>query len=451
MKRFLMVIIVLVIFILPSCAKTLPEEIKESFEPVQSFKPVTEYSDVPSLYRPILADIYLYGEICRSEIAKPESADSYKTVKEELIQKEYISYQYGAIEGTCGYTLADLDGDNVPELLLVDKSLPEEYKRTQNIYSIFTIRNGQVVFIENNSFEYSLLAEDGMFYENTSSLTVSRLEAGKSEFTTVLKVYNALSFFNSDIPEPYWVKVEDGQQVNITEDEFDMWIEKYKDIKEWILDITLLYDGPIEKSKPTEEPSVMPIEYPQEYQDAPSEYKVLLDELYLLSEQLRLGYPIDARDNIEFVEIPGAELGYAVIDINGDGIQELLLGSVEGLNKASPASIFTLKDGKPVLLGFFWSRYRGVISPDGIIYCIGSSGAGTNDFESFKLEKYADDLTQLTSTHSDVADRQQYFFKVLEGKKHYISEIEYDEISNSYSERLDSSEILKLTVIPIKG
>jgi len=280
-----------------------------------------------------------------------------------------------------------------------------------------------------------------------------------SEFTIILEARASLSFEEGDVPVPYWVKTENGEETNITEEEFCMLFEQYKNPKDSvILDFAPLHPDwvdpwsvprPPEKSLLTE-----PIECPKSYSGAPSAYKPILDDFYLFSERVRLedsfDYILENAGALGFVEPPHGELGYAIVDINNDGIPELLLGSISGLNSASPHLVFTLKDGNPVLLTSFWGRNRGVISANGTIYCVGSGGAAYTYLSSYKLDKNADTLTELTDIRSDYSfsEEKSYFIQIINGKNHYISEDDFWNLLGMYD---NPSNPMKLTVIPISN
>lgn len=490
MKRILISLIFFTTFTLCSCRNTLPEEMstEESTLPEEMstegstdaeamsivfmeeyITAPSSYPDVPDVYTPVLDDLYLYGELLhRYETLNYEGKVTQEILREceevqdEIQQRGYISDPYGGIEGTSGYALADLDGDNSPELLLLDNSSRDSGKQTPVIYSIFAVRNGQLICIENDSFELqydTILAADSTFYRvdcmSTGEIYLSsfRLEAERLKFTKISEAHAMLSFSDGDVPIPYWVKKENGKEINITEGEFDILFEQYNNPKElMILDFVPLHPGAVDvysAPRPADESSAIPIEYPQSYQDAPSAYKPILDDLYLFFEYLRRGESIDdAWGETGFVELPGDELGYAVIDLNNDGIPELLLGSINGLNNSAPHSVFTLKSGKPVLLTSFGSRDAGVILADGTIYCIGSGGAAYTYLSSFRLDKNADALTELTDIHSDYSDSEgkPYFVQVVDGKNHYITEKEFRTFWEEYE---NPSETMQLTVTPI--
>ena len=176
-----------------------------------------------------------------------------------------------------------------------------------------------------------------------------------------------------------------------------------------------------------------PIQAPISYEGVPEGYWALLNEHRLIMLSAESYIP---------------QYGYAVVDINDDGIPELLLGSADGLNVASPHSVFTLKDDEPVLLTSFWSRSRGTISADGTIYNVGSGGAAYTYLSSYRLEANADTLTLLTSMGSDYSseDNMPYYVKIVDGKRSFIPQSEFWDYSSMYS---DPPNPMKLTVIPI--
>lgn len=193
--------------------------------------------------------------------------------------------------------------------------------------------------------------------------------------------------------------------------------------------------------------------YPVAYQGVPEAYKPILDALFLLEERLlKAGY--DSTDDLKtvgFAEAPSPRdsvLGYALVDLNNDGIVELLLGSIHGLNDSAPYSIFTLRDGKPVLLTSFWSRSRGVISTDGTIYSVGSGGASTTYLSSFKLDTNTGNLIQLTDIQSgySASENKTFFFQMMDGKKHYISEQEFENFLMIYDNPPNKMNLTILTI-----
>ncbi|MDL2209498.1 hypothetical protein LJC36_00975 [Desulfovibrio sp. OttesenSCG-928-C14] len=190
--------------------------------------------------------------------------------------------------------------------------------------------------------------------------------------------------------------------------------------------------------------SMLLTEYPVSYQGVPGAYKPILDTLFLVEERLRQKEYDSEKDlkTIGFTQNPSprnSALGYALADLNNDGVLELLLGSTDGLNDSAPNSIFTLKDGQPVLVASFWSRNRGIISGDGTIYTVGSGGASNTYLSSFTLDKNTGKLIQLTDIQSGYAasENKPYFIQMVDGKKHSISEQKFKDFHAMYENPSD--------------
>ena len=432
------------------------------------------YPGVPKAYIPVLDGLYLCGELSRryytlvyEDKFTQETLQEYDKAMNKINERGYTPYPYSGFERASGYALTDLDNDNIPELLILeDPSRYSNGKQTPSINSVFAIRNGQLVCIEKNSpdlQDYTILSANGTFYQCLDwrgigyvDLSAFRLETGMTEFTVLSEARAALSFSSGDVPVPYWTKTVSGEETSITEKEFDTLLDQYKNPKEPImLDYVPLHPvGAIELysyRNPTDTTPIISIEYPSAYQGAPSEYKPVLDEFYLASVRISRGDSFDSINNhgeLFFAELPHEELGYAVVDINSDGIPELLLGSIDGLTESTPNFVFTIKDGHPVQLNSFWSRSRGVIAADGVIYCVSSGGASYTYLSSYRLDKNADTLTMLTSMGSDYsqADEKPYYYQEVNGRIRYITEEEFLVFLEKYD---NPSRMMELRPIPI--
>jgi len=197
-------------------------------------------------------------------------------------------------------------------------------------------------------------------------------------------------------------------------------------------------------------------EDPQE--DKTIAYKPILDEYRSLVLAFRDGQPLDydAWEALGFVEVSYYEykegnLGYALKDINGDGVPELLLLDKEGWGNPGEPSIYvlyTLKDGKPVMLGQYWSRSRGHLAADGTIYTVGSSSAFSTYLDSYQLEAGAGELTHLTEYYTDIDDNEiQFWVKVVDGREVPITEAEFDALVPQYE---TPASLMNFDFIPIE-
>ena len=81
-----------------------------------------------------------------------------------------------------------------------------------------------------------------------------------------------------------------------------------------------------------------------------------------------------------------SNFGYAIRDINEDGIPELFILSKDDYSDDYTInSIFTLHNGSTILVGAYWSRNQCMLAKDGTIYINGSSGADETLSASFSL------------------------------------------------------------------
>jgi len=145
-------------------------------------------------------------------------------------------------------------------------------------------------------------------------------------------------------------------------------------------------------------------------------------------------------------------LGCAVYDINKDGVSELIVADNDYVNDCrNIRSIFTLKNGKPILLGIYGgNNYWCDIDVDGTLYAHGRGGAyyfedrvytlPANGTEFCLMEKRVMD----TFDHdNDGIDEESYYFE-KDGVKTYLSREEYSAL-----ESFHVKERLELALAPI--
>ncbi|MCL2495134.1 MAG: hypothetical protein FWE98_05700 [Oscillospiraceae bacterium] len=203
----------------------------------------------------------------------------------------------------------------------------------------------------------------------------------------------------------------------------------------------------------TEAPTEPVIEYPASYKDAPKAYKPILDDLYrfayLLVNGIRDGDRAYGRTGI--ADTPGFwindgefrhnYIGYAIKDINKDGIPELLILTAE----MRMLSLFTLKGNEPVHLDSYWIRSAGRLAADGTIYVKGSPGS----WASYKLEPGAVELTTLTEYGYETHwENEKIVIRILsDDEERIITPEKFDEMQEKYS---NPPNPMQLTFIPIE-
>lgn len=117
--------------------------------------------------------------------------------------------------------------------------------------------------------------------------------------------------------------------------------------------------------------------------------------------------------------------GYALIDLNNDGKDELILLTKDYFIFA----IFTEADGMPKLVGSYWSRNVCVIYGDGIIFTHGSGGAAAWGNWLQTISKSTGEL----ETIKIYGGEDGAFYEMVGNDMQYISEEEYNNIEKEYS------------------
>jgi len=218
-------------------------------------------------------------------------------------------------------------------------------------------------------------------------------------------------------------------------------------------------------------PTTLPIEYPASYRDAPEAYKPILDDLfksiYILSNNI-----LDAEDDLwgetGISDPPGfmfyrdgefrdKYMGYAIKDINKDGVPELLIMTSDS-SKSRILSLFTLKDDVPVHLDSYWNRHYGHLAADGTIYTSSYGGIMSIGLCSYKLESGATELTQLTKHHSGFIDGKDVYLRgdfsygesrqaTIYDEQQVISEKDFKKVESKHN---NPPNPMPLTFIPIE-
>ena len=199
------------------------------------------------------------------------------------------------------------------------------------------------------------------------------------------------------------------------------------------------------KAKPT-------VDYPASYKDAPEAYKPILDDLYKCSQLV-------VRDDYDQIDTdyalgetkfgwyhPGPPLGYMILDMNKDGISELLIASGKPEEESLIWSLFTLKDNKPVyVISNSWlDRCDWFFLVDGTIYQVGGGGSFYTFVSSYQLQPGATELTKLTDFWRDC--NLEYYCSEVNGKREYITEKQFESMHDRYS---NPPNLMKLKFIPI--
>ena len=149
------------------------------------------------------------------------------------------------------------------------------------------------------------------------------------------------------------------------------------------------------------------------------------------------------------VEETLAGVGYALYDVDGNGVQELIIADTgEGLWDNRILNMYTIREDKPVTVIDGWARNRYYILGDGRIYYEGSGGAAYTTFATYRIGAEGLDLEPIDYYFTDYPDDAAYaagvtaWFHNTTGeedvKKSELMEFENDEVPWKMQEELEA-------------
>lgn len=135
-----------------------------------------------------------------------------------------------------------------------------------------------------------------------------------------------------------------------------------------------------------------------------------------------------------------ASCGYVIKDLNNDGVDELILINNDYY---SVIAIFSMVNGKPVLLGNYAPRNTCWIDEKGRLHVRGSGGAFCSLFSTYSIAAGGESLVLLEEFGvdgcvwiDDVAQTKYYQFDFFSGEKVAITEAEFDALFQFWSSDL---------------
>ncbi len=163
------------------------------------------------------------------------------------------------------------------------------------------------------------------------------------------------------------------------------------------------------------------------------DYSLVFDRLFSFSDkQTRETYTRMCNAILELY--PGGNVnlntffGYAIKDINGDGVDELCLLTKE----FTMVAIFTKHNGKPIFLEDFGNRKRGYVNENRQIIIVGSSGADVSSQEVYRIDTATGRLVfeEAIGLDGHTEELQAIYYHQIGDKRTYISEVEYNALQN---------------------
>jgi|GEM_PF-977735 len=204
----------------------------------------------------------------------------------------------------------------------------------------------------------------------------------------------------------------------------------------------------------TEVPKIKPaVSYPASYKGAPKAYKPILDDLYKC-------YHLSLRDDLDQIDWdyvmgethlnwspPHHTLGYMVLDMNKDGISELLISAGEPGDEGFLWALFALKNNKPVHIdsNSWLDRCEWYFLADGTIYRVGDGGSFYTYVSSWRLKPNEEKLTRIEEYGRDCD--MQYYYSIVNEKEEYITEEVFEAMHKKFS---NPPNQMKFEFVPIE-
>jgi len=393
---------------------------------------------------------------------------AYKRINEELPKKPANApfytdalYEVGKLYNPSievGYAFKDIDKNGYLELLLMG--------RESRIYALFTIfdKEPALVCVFQDGMGY--LAPDGTVFYNTKPVDsetgvvtnekfITRLESGR-----LVGISYGWTDADGDLATDedviYHASSEDGVKAEISYDEYKQY-NIYNYYWEYSTRLTKLSGLKFEPALPTPTDTDITADF--------SSYDAIIDTFGKMHSVVANGkyersfwvagkYDFGMTFNTEadyhmYNTLLGAcvlvqksstaKFGYAIKDLNGDGVNELVLLE----SKYYVLAIFTEVDGVPVLLDSFTDIRTACIDESGNIHVKqGMITGNKNDAEYFVYEVDGGALvaTVAIGVKHNAAGKAERWYKINDGARTEISAEEYGALYAEYISDIGTTE-----------
>ena len=444
---FIALLLTVVLFCFSACTKQ-NEEPTDLPTDAQTDAPTTEELDGYD------AIIKRYAELLKTKkesVELPPLDDGADEIEKEI----YSVVEWASDADRMGYAIKDLDGNGVDELALLRDDC--------TLASLFTMDGETPISLEQNGISIIAIHRDG--YVNGSYKSEERGENGvffKKINGTSLDGFELISVSNGE--EKSYYKAMGGERVEIDSAEwnriYEMMTTVYGDrIKVTTKSAGLRFIYALEGNRSNSNAQALDfssydavlesyekiiglISDFEQKKWVEGEYDALFefesDEDYYIFQDLLLTIARNKPDSYK----DGSEnsFGYAQKDLDGNGIEELILMS----DSYSLIAIFTEKDGKAVLVSAFAGDYKTWLDENGAIHDRYAT-EGISEYNAqysirvLEGDRLHDEL--VFGVEFDPMRLENLIYKLEGGKKNEITTENYFDLIDRYETREDLLEV----------
>lgn len=328
---------------------------------VISKKSPDSYIDYEKAYQPIIQQ---YKDVLsKNEI---EDDNDYSSTLFMMVYEDHPSLNYG-------YSYVDVNNDGVTELLV--GAYDNKSKTSKSFLDMYTIKDGLATPCKSDIYEqdetdvhgnmdlqYYLANNGDIISKEPSQENIDNFSNGKLSYDEMSENCDQIGIFEYN-----------GEKLHNKDYASDS--NQYPSSNLKTIQYVPFFTS--EKKSKTSKTSNH------------QEYDVILKQYYDTASTQACGSPFDPLlpsricDYLAYAEDPLSDIGYAFMDLNDDGQDELLIGIMTMENNF--CDVYTIKDNVPRIVDFntsnvtipasFWYRNWFSLTPDKKIYYFGSSGA----------------------------------------------------------------------------
>ena len=349
-----------------------------------------------------------------------------------------------------GYAIKDINGDGISELVLMSKDC--------KLYALFTLKDSLPILLDTFNANACIDSEGFVsLYERDEKKMYSYLKQikdGKLEGTEFVQKVS-----ENDPEKAEYYMIENGVRTDLTYGEYYNYTSVYCRVNKANFEYETRIAGfrfmPVFAEDTNKVPELIDF---SSYESILEIYKKMVDRyssftkerwiqgkydnMYSFSSDKeyelwhRMFYsgsvqrPIPLGESV-YPKTGDNAYGYAIKDINGDGVEELILMT----DSYDVIAIFTMKDGKPVLADNYAPRRYCWIDENGLIRVKRETGGLTGRDAEYYLYKMEDG--ELKCVFGIGSKRNIYlehtgFYKIENGERSSISKEEWEELYAQY-------------------